>query len=175
MKSQNENNNFKLFLSLFPRIFEEQLNGEELTFTRRVKNVWMLLGGKKKERKTRDARECSRTLQMTVSRAEGRHGGQDSAVSVSRGAECRRQRIIHPFLPPSLCRDAPHMSSLGYHACCCARPYYSRNIIFQVAWSTRSTSCELIFELNHLKGESRVSRQMCETLYGLRLVRRKKE
>lgn len=33
MKSQNENNNFKLFLSLFPRIFEEQLNGEELTFT----------------------------------------------------------------------------------------------------------------------------------------------
>lgn len=51
MKSQNENNNFKLFLSLFPRIFEEQLNGEELTFTRRVKNVWMLLGGKKKGKK----------------------------------------------------------------------------------------------------------------------------
>lgn len=52
MKSQNENNNFKLFLSLFPRIFEEQLhNGGELTFTRRVKNVWMLLGGKKKGKK----------------------------------------------------------------------------------------------------------------------------
>lgn len=48
---------------------------------------------------------------MTVSATEGRHGRQDNAVSVAGGAECRRQRIIHPFLP-SLCRDATHVSSL---------------------------------------------------------------
>jgi len=38
---------------------------------------------------------------MTLSAAEGRHGRRDNAASVSEGAECKRQRIIHP-LPESL-------------------------------------------------------------------------
>lgn len=73
----------------------------------------------------RKCHSCSRrTLWMTLSAAEGRHGRRDNVASVSEGAECKRQRIIHP-LPGSLVPLAlvsrpshPLVVSLSRKMCC---------------------------------------------------------
>lgn len=102
---------------------------------------------KKKERKKRGRRVWNVIDDSVTDRRSTRRTGQ-RGVSV-RGAECRRQRIIHP----SVQRCAAHVVARASRFVRCTR-LTKYNLSCCVVNSFNVVARDLIFESNHLGGAS---------------------